>query len=36
MDGTFRKIKVDVTDRRYKARARSGYYMPKAATTTQK
>jgi Ca-activated chloride channel family protein len=36
MDGTFRKIKVDVTDRRYKARARTGYYMPKAAATTQK
>jgi Ca-activated chloride channel family protein len=36
MDGTFRRIKVDVADRRYKARARSGYYMPKAAATTQK
>jgi len=35
-DGTFRKIRVDVTDKRYKARARAGYYMPKAAATSQK
>jgi len=35
-DGTFRKIRVDVADKKYKARARSGYYMPKAAVTTQK
>src|SRR5438876_4068986 len=26
-DGTFRRIRVDVSDKRYKARARSGYYM---------
>jgi VWFA-related protein len=36
LDGTFRKIRLDVTDRRYKARARSGYYMPKAAATSQR
>src|SRR5213596_505441 len=29
-DGTFRRIRVDVADKKYKARARSGYYMPKA------
>ena len=34
-DGTFRKIRIDVTDKKYKARARSGYYMPKAGPTTQ-
>ena len=36
MDGSFRRIRVDVTDRRYKARARSGYYMPKRATTSKR
>jgi len=36
-DGTFRRIRVDIVDKRYKARARSGYYMPKpAAATSQK
>ena len=35
-DGTFRRIRVDVADKRYKARARTGYYMPKATTTSQK
>jgi VWFA-related protein len=35
-DGTFRKIRVDVGDKRFKARAKSGYYMPKATATTQK
>jgi Ca-activated chloride channel family protein len=36
-DGTFRRIRVDVADKRYKARARSGYYMPKpAAAPSQK
>src|SRR5262245_41406193 len=34
-DGTFRRIRVDVTDKRYKARARAGYYMPKAPATSQ-
>jgi Ca-activated chloride channel family protein len=34
-DGTYRKIRVDVMDKRYKARARAGYYMPKAAATSQ-
>src|SRR6267142_5834320 len=36
MDGTFRRIRVDIADKRFKARARSGYYMPKAGATTQK
>ncbi|HEY2380279.1 MAG TPA: VWA domain-containing protein [Terriglobia bacterium] len=36
MDGTFRRIRIDVTDKRYKARSRSGYYMPKPAATTQR
>ena len=38
MDGTFRRIRVDVGDKRFKARARSGYFMPRAgaATTSQK
>jgi len=36
LDGTFRRIKVDVLDRRFKARARSGYYMPKPSVTSQK
>jgi Ca-activated chloride channel homolog len=38
MDGTFRRIRVDVSDKRFKARARAGYYMPKAgaATTSQR
>jgi Ca-activated chloride channel homolog len=35
-DGTFRRIRVDVADKRYKARARTGYYMPKATATSQK
>jgi VWFA-related protein len=34
MDGTFRRIRVDVTDKRYKARHRSGYYMPKSVAAT--
>jgi VWFA-related protein len=33
-DGTFRRIRVDVADKRYKARARSGYYMPKPPAST--
>jgi Ca-activated chloride channel family protein len=36
MDGTFRRIRVDLTDKRFKARAKTGYYMPKAAATSQK
>jgi VWFA-related protein len=36
MDGTFRRIRVDVSDKRYKARAKAGYYMPKAPATSQK
>jgi len=35
-DGTFRRIRVDLADKRYKARARSGYYMPKVAATSQR
>src|SRR6266478_343872 len=37
-DGTFRRIRVDVADKRFKARARTGYYMekPKAGTTSQR
>jgi VWFA-related protein len=35
-DGTFRRIRVDLADRRYKARARTGYYMPKPTATSQK
>jgi Ca-activated chloride channel family protein len=35
-DGTFRRIRVDVADKRYKARARSGYYMPKPSAATTK
>jgi Ca-activated chloride channel family protein len=34
-DGTFRKIRVDVSDKRYKARTRSGYYMGKPSVTSQ-
>jgi len=36
LDGTFRRIRVDITDKRYKARAKTGYYVPKAAATSQK
>ena len=35
-DGTFRRVRVDVGDKRYKARARTGYYMPKPTATSQK
>ena len=35
-DGTFRRIRVDVSDKRYKARGKPGYYMPKVAAATQK
>jgi Ca-activated chloride channel family protein len=35
-DGTFRRIRVDVSDKRFKARAKTGYYMPKAAATSQR
>jgi VWFA-related protein len=35
-DGTFRRIRIDVGDKRFKARAKAGYYMPKAAVTSQK
>jgi VWFA-related protein len=32
-DGTFRKVRVDLTDKRFKARTRAGYYMPKVASS---
>src|SRR2546427_12461394 len=36
MDGTFRRIRIDLADKRFKPRARTGYYMPKAGATSQK
>ena len=36
MDGSFRRIRVDIADRRYQARARSGYYMPKRSATSKR
>src|SRR2546422_5623743 len=33
-DGTFRKVRVDVSDKRFKAKTRNGYYAPR--TTAQK
>lgn len=36
MDGSFRRIKLDVLDKRYKARARSGYYMPKPSAALKR
>jgi Ca-activated chloride channel homolog len=36
LDGTFRRIRVDVADKRFKARARAGYYMDKARATQSK
>src|SRR5213593_4387485 len=33
-DGTFRKVRVDVSDKRFKAKTRNGYYAPRA--TAQK
>jgi Ca-activated chloride channel homolog len=35
-DGTFRRIRVDVADKRFKARHKTGYYMPKTTATSQK
>ncbi|MBI2149946.1 MAG: VWA domain-containing protein [Acidobacteria bacterium] len=35
-DGTYRKIRVDVTNKDFKARHRPGYYMPKATATSQR
>jgi len=32
-DGTFRRIRVDVTNRQYAAKARTGYYAPRAAAS---
>jgi Ca-activated chloride channel family protein len=31
-DGTFRRIRIDVTNKNYKARHRTGYYAPKASS----
>jgi Ca-activated chloride channel family protein len=36
LDGTFRKIRVDVADKRFKVRTRTGYYMPKSGASTQR
>lgn len=33
LDGTFRKIRVDVANKQFKVRTRTGYYMPKSAST---
>ena len=33
-DGTFRKIRIDVTNKNYKVKARTGYYAPRAAAAT--
>lgn len=35
-DGTYRKIRIDVTNKDFKARHRPGYYMPKATATSQR
>jgi VWFA-related protein len=32
-DGAFRRIRIDVADKRYKVRARSGYYVPRAVVS---
>jgi len=32
-DGAFRKIRIDVADKRYKVRARSGYYVPRTVVS---
>jgi Ca-activated chloride channel homolog len=36
LDGTFRRVRIDVSDKRYKPRSRAGYYMPKTAATSQR
>ena len=36
LDGTFRKIRIDVADKRFRVRARTGYYMPKSGVTSQR
>src|SRR5213593_664321 len=33
-DGTFRKIRIDVADKRYKARSRNGYYAQRATASS--
>src|SRR5262245_5052894 len=33
-DGTFRKIRIDVANKNYKVKARTGYYAPRAAAAT--
>jgi Ca-activated chloride channel homolog len=35
-DGTFRKIRIDVANRNYRVKARTGYYAPRAAATSQR
>jgi Ca-activated chloride channel homolog len=33
-DGTFRKVRIDVANKNYKVKARTGYYAPRAAAAT--
>ena len=35
-DGTFRKIRIDASDKRYNVKARSGYYAPRVTATSEK
>jgi VWFA-related protein len=35
LDGTFRKIRIDVADKNLKAKYRTGYYAPRAAASLQ-
>src|SRR5213594_2006628 len=35
-DGTFRKIRIDVADKRYKTRSRNGYYAQRATASSQR
>ncbi len=35
-DGTFRKIRVEVANKQYRAKSRSGYYAPKAQSSLQR
>jgi len=34
-DGTFRKIRIDIADKRYKARSRNGYYAQRTTASSQ-
>jgi VWFA-related protein len=35
MDGTFRRIRIDVANKNFKAKARNGYYAPRSAASQQ-